>query len=266
MPMKFLLFAGAAMLLPTTAGAATVVDTLPYQGTPGWTDIVFGGTTMTTNGTTSTLATTNFQGVWFGWGAWYGDQPGWTPGTSAAGNYLSLTAAFSPNAADWSAYFYDQSHAVSMLFAPTPCPPADNCYNYAPATGVNIYFRDPLNSGGAVSQFVSLDPSLTHTYEFLLKGGAVSYRIDGTAYTGLAQEVSLGAPLLVIGDGSGSSPSGVGSMKISGVQFDNAYSANQLSSIAAVPEPATWAMMLGGFGLAGASLRRRRSDRIAALA
>lgn len=28
---------------------------------------------------------------------------------------------------------------------------------------------------------------------------------------------------------------------------------------AAVPEPATWALMLGGFGLAGAALRRRRS-------
>jgi hypothetical protein len=28
---------------------------------------------------------------------------------------------------------------------------------------------------------------------------------------------------------------------------------------AAVPEPASWAMMLGGFGLVGGALRRRRT-------
>lgn len=31
-------------------------------------------------------------------------------------------------------------------------------------------------------------------------------------------------------------------------------------SIAGVPEPATWALMIGGFGLAGAALRRRRTS------
>lgn len=31
----------------------------------------------------------------------------------------------------------------------------------------------------------------------------------------------------------------------------------KLSKLAVVPEPATWAMMLGGFGLAGAAIRRR---------
>lgn len=34
--------------------------------------------------------------------------------------------------------------------------------------------------------------------------------------------------------------------------------------VGAVPEPATWALMIGGFGLAGASLRRRRAARVRA--
>lgn len=35
-------------------------------------------------------------------------------------------------------------------------------------------------------------------------------------------------------------------------------------SIAAVPEPTTWALMIGGFGMAGAALRRRRTLAVAA--
>ncbi len=41
-----------------------------------------------------------------------------------------------------------------------------------------------------------------------------------------------------------------------GGQYTN-YAFRLVSS--AVPEPATWAMMIGGFGLAGATLRRRRA-------
>ena len=36
-------------------------------------------------------------------------------------------------------------------------------------------------------------------------------------------------------------------------------------NVAAVPEPATWAMMLGGFGLAGFALRRRALKATASL-
>ena len=43
-----------------------------------------------------------------------------------------------------------------------------------------------------------------------------------------------------------------------GVFFDN------LSVTGGVPEPAVWAMMLAGFGLMGAALRRRRGALLAA--
>lgn len=39
-----------------------------------------------------------------------------------------------------------------------------------------------------------------------------------------------------------------------GYQFDNI----RVESVAAIPEPGTWAMMLGGFGLVGFAARRRR--------
>lgn len=43
-----------------------------------------------------------------------------------------------------------------------------------------------------------------------------------------------------------------------GPTFSVAPSANYRVFITPVPEPATWAMMLSGFGLAGAAMRRRR--------
>jgi hypothetical protein len=44
----------------------------------------------------------------------------------------------------------------------------------------------------------------------------------------------------------------------------NDYSPTLTSAPAAVPEPATWAMMIGGFGFIGAAMRSRRNGRLAA--
>jgi PEP-CTERM motif len=47
---------------------------------------------------------------------------------------------------------------------------------------------------------------------------------------------------------------------VDGYLFDGSNSNSfQILETAGVPEPASWALMIGGFGLAGASLRRRRS-------
>lgn len=43
--------------------------------------------------------------------------------------------------------------------------------------------------------------------------------------------------------------------------FFNAGNAQFAATFAAVPEPATWAMMIGGFGLIGGAMRRRSSVR-----
>jgi hypothetical protein len=43
-------------------------------------------------------------------------------------------------------------------------------------------------------------------------------------------------------------------------KFGGTYSGTMTFSAAAVPEAATWAMMLGGFGMIGAAMRRRRTS------
>lgn len=44
---------------------------------------------------------------------------------------------------------------------------------------------------------------------------------------------------------------------------DNYYSVSEIQAFNAVPEPATWGLMITGFGLAGAALRRGRTIRLA---
>ena len=58
----------ALLMWATGPHAATVADTLPYQNTPDWTDISYGGTAFTLNnaGTETLLTTANNAGVWFG--------------------------------------------------------------------------------------------------------------------------------------------------------------------------------------------------------
>lgn len=253
--------AAALVATAATAGgaqAAVVADSLPYQGSPDWSTVVFSGTSMSTDGTSSTLTTRQVRGVWFGYNP--GAPPAWSLGTAAQGNYLSLDLSFSANAADWSLYLYDQTHFLNIAFAPTNCVPG-NCYGATPQAGVTLHFADGADADTELeSQFVALDLTQSHTFEALLKNGQVSYRIDGHAYTGAAHAVS-NSQLLVIGDGSGSTLTGVGSMYVHGASLDTApaFDVLETTAVGAVPEPGTWALMIGGFGVAGAALRRRRA-------
>jgi hypothetical protein len=245
-----LLLAGA--LLVASHASAFEVSSLPYQGTPDWVDIVFDGTSMVRNpaGTQTTLSTAQSRGVWFGNGSGYSNAANWSMGSPAAGNYLSLTAKFSAGAADWSAYMSDTTHGAFFAFAPTGC--ADNCYSTPAQAGIRFYYSDGGNS--SASTFVPLDLTQFHTYEWLVKGGRVDYRIDGQfVFSGAAYQSVLDNPLLVIGDGSGPTQTGLGSMTITSVTWDTAPAMN---SLAPIPEPETYALMLAGLGLVGWAARR----------
>lgn len=77
-----------------------------------------------------------------------------------------------------------------------------------------------------------------------VQSATADFAINGTSY-GNFLGTSLGSFDRLVFDGI----NGGG-----GFAFDNIT----LNDAAAIPEPATWAMMLAGFGLAGSAIRRRR--------
>lgn len=246
----------AALLLTAPASAAVVASSLPYNGSPDWSTVVFPATSMTSNGSVATLTTPDpGQGVWFGWRS--AAPPAWTPAGNAAGNYFAMTFSLSASARDWSAYFYDGTHYAVMIFNPTfGCNGnLTDCTGAPFNSGISLYRADIANQ--LVETFVPLNLTQQTTVEFLLKGSNVDYRINGNRYAGTAQQVGFG-PLLVVGDGSATTRTGSGQMYVHGVQFETAPAATSLPPVGGVPEPASWAMLLAGFGLTGAISRRRR--------
>jgi len=264
---KFLA-ATVACLLAATVAQADVIDNQPYLGTSDWTTGAYDVANVGSNPDGSvTLETAPYRGIWFGYGESYAyydsfghyhdNVPDWRPSSDSVGNHLTLEASFGGSNvyganADWDTYFLDQQYEASIRFNPADC----NCYGVPGASGLNLLFAD--DGGNAFLQFVALDTSVMHRYEFLLRDGLVSYRIDGQAYSGHAYAVGYFSPLLVIGDGSGSTGTGVGTMTIKHVRFDTAP--DEYVLLSAVPEPASWALMLVGFGALGAALRGRKRE------
>ena len=97
-------------------------------------------------------------------------------------------------------------------------------------------------SGNSPSGFFFYDSLLTPTQNPLVSNGGLLFNIAG-------DEVNI------FSNGPGPATYQFFS-RANGADFGN-FALTQVGG--AVPEPASWALMIGGFGLAGAALRRRRT-------
>jgi hypothetical protein len=147
-------------------------------------------------------------------------------------------------------------------------------------TNTIIHVGTPSDSSGATNPFsipygtnyldVLANGSATITFDTLMRsisfnwGSIDTYNTVTIHWSGGSQSI-IGAP----GGGGQNSPSTNGAFwanvgageSISGLTFTSAQNSFEIDDLSgsAVPEPATWAMMITGFGLAGAAIRRRRT-------
>lgn len=117
-----------------------------------------------------------------------------------------------------------------------------------------------LGTGSAVldAQLAFFTPSASPAST----GGTASYfRLGGRFTPGvLGGSLTWNTPLQQLTAANGTKFS-VAFSNVSGAQFGGTVRAPvtiTLDSVAAVPEPATWAMMIGGFGMIGGAMRYRR--------
>ena len=172
------------------------------------------------------------------------------------------------------------SAATLALLAASPASAAQYLFDFS-GTG---FFGGTLNGSGTLTtDDVSFVNALNGYTAQTITG--ISGTFNGSTITGLANVTGsnnlfyLTGPFFVDGNGLGfSTASGVSAnlFVTNGTSYRvNTMGAGLLTGLvtarvtpvtvaAAVPEPATWAMMLMGFGVIGAALRRRRRSFAAA--
>lgn len=142
----------------------------------------------------------------------------------------------------------------------------------APGNSSGSTANQYLSVLGGGSATLAINPALNASVFFLDIGSIDSYNDLTITFNGAASQTFSGTQLLALSgipggaNGDQASARTNGRFLFSGVQgFTSVTFASSQNSFeidnfrAAVPEPATWAMMIGGFGLIGGAMRRRRA-------
>lgn len=116
-------------------------------------------------------------------------------------------------------------------------------YTSSTAAAVTVY--DGLNGTGNVLGVINLNAQFNQNCSGDPSGQFCNWSAGGVSFEGTAYSIDFGGTANQTG-------------------YDNITFGSDTPGGGAVPEPATWAMMILGFGLVGASVRRRRIAHVSA--
>ena len=230
--MKLLLLAA---LFPLAHPALATVIRFDGDGTPdgskygaSWSTVVFSGTNWSSNGSELSITTAPSRGIWFGWANYVGDTPAWSISDNLTGNHVSIRARLGASSGEWETYITDTSGYHTSI-------------NFNDAGSVSWFWNDAT---GLQSVTIAIDTTEYHTYELLMKQGLVTFIVDDLVRGQAFNTASGGIPILLYGDGSGSTPTGFGSMFVEYAMIDTAP----------IPEPSSAFLV----GLVSLSILRRK--------
>lgn len=110
-------------------------------------------------------------------------------------------------------------------------------FNYVSSVTGSVGVYDGLNGTGNLLATVELSPNLTGCPSY--SAGFCPFGPAGVAFNGTARSISFG---------------GVANQ----IVFDDITFGSATPGPGVIPEPETWAMMIAGFGMIGAAMRRRK--------